>query len=640
MNEFFTYFLQVNIALAVFYILFRTVFYRDTFWVGRRVYLVSAILISALYPLISLSGWLESREPIQVFIAEWTPIVMSEFIFFIEPTTETVATANPLTWQQILLIGYISVSAIFLLRFFGQLFSILIWRKRSRKAFIHNTSVRILSKNIAPFSFFNTIYLNPDSHNERELEEVLAHEKTHAQQWHSVDVLLGELLRIVCWVNPFAWLLKNEIRQNLEFLADSNVIKSGFNAKKYQYHLTELALYSPNIQITNRFNVSSLKKRITMMNRRETKKMGLVKYALVLPITLTLILWSNAEVVSSNVAAVIENVAVETSMVEQQFAEQRQTPPPPPRYHIHQRRGEPVTENSVWGIVQQMPEFPGGKEAKIQFINRNIRYPVTALENNVQGRVVVQFDVQQTGEIANVEVIRSAYPALGREVVRVINTMPDWTPGRHDGNTVIVRQTLGVVFRLNGLPTEITSEPNDIIVVGFGYASAQQSGTMEVASTESRSILVSNPLIIINGERKGRNGIDFDLSTVLPEDIYSMEILKDPLSIETYGEEAAGGVIIITMRGYIDAPRQTTARLSGSIAAISTTPGETAVTYIGRSGARPLIVINDGVKEADFDLSSISPNDIEKIEVLTGESAVELYGEEGRDGAILIILRD
>jgi TonB family protein len=553
MNEFFTYFLKVNVALAVFYILFRVVFYRDTFWVGRRVYLISTIVISALYPFISLSGWLESREPIQVFIAEWTPIMMSEFIVFHE--METAITTNPLTWQQILSVVYIGVSTIFLLRFFVQLFSILLWRKRSRRAFIHNAFVRILSKDIAPFSFFKSIYINPDSHSERELKEVLAHESTHVRQWHSIDVLLGELLTIICWANPFAWLLKAEIRQNLEFLADNNVVKSGFNAKKYQYHLTELALYSPNIQITNRFNVSSLKKRITMMNRRESKKMGLIKYALILPVTLTLVLWSNAEVVSSSVSAIVESTnVVEVTSIEQQAIQQRNTPPPPPPpgYHVHQRAGQPITENSVWGIVGKMPEFPGGKEAQMKFLSERLRYPVIAQEAGMQGRVIAQFDVQRTGKITNVEILNGVSTELDNEVKRLINAMPDWIPGEHNGNTVIVRQTVSVLFRLQGdepATNQIAAEPSDIVVVAYGVA-ASNNATEQDTPRVNNPFLDSEgnpirPLIVIDDVVKG---VDFDLSTINPDDIESISVLKGEIAIEYYGEDAKDGAVIITLK--------------------------------------------------------------------------------------------
>ena len=768
MNEFLTYFLQVNVALAVFYILFRVVFYRDTFWVGRRVYLILAIVISALYPLISLSGWLDGREPIQVFIAEWTPMPMSEFIVFVEPAIETVV-ANPITWQLIFLIAYVGVSVIFQVRFLVQLFSILLWRIRSRKAFIHNTSVRVIPKDIAPFSFFKTIFLNPDSHNERELEEVLAHENTHVRQWHSVDVLLGELLTIICWANPFAWLLKKEIRQNLEFLADNNVVKSGFNAKKYQYHLTELALYSPNNQITNKFNVSSIKKRITMMNRRESKKRGLIKYALILPVTLALILWSNAEVVSSSVAAVVENFAVEEPMVEQQqqqgtlfnsgqieraggtwsifvdgdeegvkflnenarfstamiensnmrsfsvnviierdgsvgdvstwnvpnddlnaeilrvirsmpnwrpatrhgetvrsihrfwlsfreidgrhgFITTPPAPPPPPappRERTEQRTAPPPpppppAQRSGTMEIQQNPEFRGGESAKMRFLADNLRYPPSALENGVQGRVVVEFLVNETGEITNARVVESIYPSLDREAVRVINAMPNWVPGEHDGNAVIVRQSLGVVFRISGMPVDFETTDNDIVVVGLAPVS-RQSGTMEVTSNEPRRVEDlaggNHPLIVINDEVKGRMGIDFDFSSISPSDIQSIDILKNSTSIEHFGEEAQDGVISIRTNSsehvtpQTDVRTGTIVRVYGAISSISSNNGDNPF--------RPLFVVNGEVMGRLYDTSSFpSPDHIYSVTVLRGEVAIEKYGEEGANGVVVITLRN
>jgi hypothetical protein len=286
MNESLIYFLKLNTSLALFYILFRVVFHKDTFWIGRRVYLISAILISFAYPFVSLSNWLATKEPVQVLLSEWT---LPEFIV----VQETVPVS--ISWQQVLLAIYILVSVVLLSRLFMQLFSILRWNKKSKNALILDIPVKMVSENIAAFSFFKSIYINPDTCNNEELKEVLAHENTHAQQWHSLDVVLGELLTIVCWINPFAWLLKGEIRQNLEFLADNQVVQSGFDRKNYQYYLMNLALYSPEIQITNKFNVSFLKKRITMMNRRKTKKVELVKYLLILPMAFTLVIANNAQ---------------------------------------------------------------------------------------------------------------------------------------------------------------------------------------------------------------------------------------------------------------------------------------------------------------------------------------------------------
>ena len=818
MNEFFTYFLKVNVGLAMFYILYRIAFYRDTFWVGRRVYLMSAIVISALYPLISLSGWLQNSEPIQVFIAEWTPMPVAEFFVFIDNTTEAAAATNPLTWQHVLLLAYIGVCAVFFCRFIGQLFSILRWYRRSRKAVIHNTPVRVVSKDIAPFSFFKTIFVNPQSHSERELKEVLAHESTHVRQWHSVDVLIGEVQRIVCWANPFAWLMRNEIRQNLEFLADNNVVKAGFNAKKYQYHLTELALYSPDIQIANKFKVASLKKRITMMNRRESKKRGLVKYALILPVTLALILWSNAEVVSSSVAAVVENLAVEAPVVEQQqqqaepiwvvdmeenqrpffrggwsnglyrffnenlrypqaaltnnvsgnvslhfiveadgsvnnveiirgdevfnaeatrlirltrwqpgrqdgravrvrhtiglnfIAENGEgsvihSPPPPPRTVQQQQTAPPPPPPppppplSGTQEVQQLPTFPGGNEAKRTFLSSHVRYPALAVENNVQGRVVAQFDVQQNGEITNVEIINSVSTQLDNEVRRLINAMPNWTPHTQAGN---VRQTLGVVFRLQGeeqATAPIHSEPNDVIVTGFApqrreTAEVQQLPTFPGGDEAKMRFLSSNvryPPIAQENGIEGRVVVQFDvqrngeitdveaiwMSVHVPagnrasqNDAAIQRLVNEAIRVinampnwtpgetsvrQTQGfvfrlqdegvttftptESSSNDLIVVGMAAQ---RRETMATVR--MDAVSTEQGSFIGFWVRNANMfdddnPPPLILLDGVDGVEIDrdaFAAINVDDVQAFQILKNESATAVFGERGRNGVIIV----
>ena len=105
-------------------------------------------------------------------------------------------------------------------------------------------------------------------------------------------------------------------------------------------------------------------------------------------------------------------------------------------------------ENKVFDAVEENPSFPGGQAALMQWLNANIKYPVIAAENGIEGRVIVQFVVSKTGSISDVRVVRGVDPSLDKEAVRVVSNMPNWTPGRQNGTTVNVRFTLPVTFRL------------------------------------------------------------------------------------------------------------------------------------------------------------------------------------------------
>ena len=105
-------------------------------------------------------------------------------------------------------------------------------------------------------------------------------------------------------------------------------------------------------------------------------------------------------------------------------------------------------ETKVFDVVEQMPSFPGGPSALMQYLSSNIKYPVVAEENGVQGRVVCTFVVERDGSITDVRVIRSVDPSLDKEAVRVVKSMPKWIPGKQNGSAVRVKYTVPVTFRL------------------------------------------------------------------------------------------------------------------------------------------------------------------------------------------------
>lgn len=109
---------------------------------------------------------------------------------------------------------------------------------------------------------------------------------------------------------------------------------------------------------------------------------------------------------------------------------------------------EEVVEEKVFDVVEQMPDFPGGMSALMQYLSKHIKYPVIAEENGIQGRVIVTFVVEKNGSITDVQVIKSVDPSLDKEAVRVVKSMPHWIPGKQNGSAVRVKYTLPVTFRL------------------------------------------------------------------------------------------------------------------------------------------------------------------------------------------------
>lgn len=424
------YFLKVNIAIMLFYAFYRLFFYKDTFFGWRRTALLCFFGISAVYPLLNIQTWIAGQEPMVAMADLYASIVLPEFTPQMEVTTD---------WKNIIFrsagIVYWGIVILLTIRLLIQTTGIIRLVFSCRTTQINGYTVHLLARPSGPFSFFQWIFIHTDSHSKEEIDEILTHEQTHVRQWHSVDVIISEVVCILCWLNPFAWLMKREIRTNLEYMADARVLETGYDSKTYQYHLLGLSHHKAAATIYNSFNVLPLKKRIKMMNKKRTKEIGRTKYLMFLPLAALLMIVSNIETVARTTekfaANVMENVAPEIA-----------TSP------------LPVVQDSidiskvVFEVVEVMPEFPGGIGALMKYLGENIKYPVEAKEKKIQGRVNVAFIVNQDGSISDTKIIRGASPLLDAEALRVIGSMPKWKPGMQKGKAVRVQYTVPVVFSL------------------------------------------------------------------------------------------------------------------------------------------------------------------------------------------------
>lgn len=419
------YFLKINVAIALFYAFYRLFFYKDTFFTWRRAALLCFFAISAVYPLLNIQTWITEQEPMVAMADLYADIVLPEFTITPEQATSD--------WKTLLLqtvgFAYWGMVIVLAIRFFIQLAGIIRLAFRCRKAKIGNTNVHLLRQASGPFSFFHWIFIHPTSHTEDELSEILTHEQTHANQWHSIDVLVSEIVCIFCWFNPFAWLIRSEMRINHEYLADRKVVTSGYDRKTYQYHLLGLKQNQPAAaNLYNNFSVLPLKNRIKMLNRKRTRNIMRSKYLMFIPVTALLILFSNCT-----------NTGKEESTEEKAEVKYIPTEVKPDTVDI---------DNAVFDMVEEMPEFKGGNKALMDYLAANLQYPKGAETKGTQGRVIVQFIVNTDGSIDDAKVVRSVDPELDAEALRVINGMPKWKPGTQKGEPVRVKYTVPVVFRL------------------------------------------------------------------------------------------------------------------------------------------------------------------------------------------------
>lgn len=622
MEDYYIYIIQVNVALLVFYLLYKVLFARDTFLEIRRLFLMTVVALAFSYPLISFSSWLEPQQPLQVVMVNYTEMLSGAVAVFIPQEEATI-----FTWQNGICLLWGMGSLYLFLRMLVQFMVVCRMAYRGKVLICQGCHVIALNGNIAPFSFFGWIFVNPECHEEKELSEIMAHEKTHVRQWHSLDMMVGELLCIVFWFNPVVWLFRKEIRQNLEFLADNHVVSSGYNRKNYQYHLLRLSHQSTAVQIVNNFNVSPLKKRIIMMNKKRTSRIGLVKYALLIPVTGVLVLSANAGTLVEMAGNTLQEwktilpqeIAKENKMLTGKVLDENGKPLPgvsliikgTPIGTISDLDGnfrlevsEPGTlcfsyvgkkseyrafnmqtgnltvkmekdalqlekvvvtayvpkkevkeEGEIFVVVEDMPTFPGGNIQ--QYIARMVKYPVIAAENGIEGTVYVSFVVNHLGKVTDAKVVRSVDASLDKEALRVINSMPDWKPGKQRGIPVDVQYTMPIEFGLCTPEPEqtkvnkfyadtvsVSENDNKIIIQGVKRA----KGSSKPLSNEEFQSFIRNygngkPAFLVDGELMPA---DFNANSIPIDKIKSFTVLKPVSAIKIYGENTGrNGVIVI-----------------------------------------------------------------------------------------------
>lgn len=434
------YFLKVNLALAILYICYRLLFRNDTFFRLRRAVLLSVYLIAFLYPLLDISIWLSTRESVTEIVNYYSTILPLKTVVAADDTPLSTEADWLTIAESYMLLIYLAGITLLFLRCIIELFTVIRLRLRSPKQLINGTTIYVLPSQEEPYSFFGWIFASPESHTPPALEEILVHEKTHVRQLHSIDVVLGEIVCILCWINPFAWLLKKEISSNHEYLADEQVMLAGYNKKEYQYHL--IGLEHPEMAIAklyNNFSVLPLKKRITMLNKKRTGRVGKVKYLTLLPLAAGLLLLNNID-------AMARIVSRQTTVPVP--AEKTMIAPAPEAVSVEVATPLPPDDDKVYEVAEVMPEYPGGQGELLKFLARNIKYPEESVKNKEEGRVQIAFIVNKDGSISDVKVLKNTTPLLDAEAIRITKSMPNWTPGKDKGKVVRVAYTVPVTFRL------------------------------------------------------------------------------------------------------------------------------------------------------------------------------------------------
>jgi TonB family protein len=440
MNNMIPYLVQSTVTLMVLYAVYWLFLRRDTFFHVNRFYLVLTLLLSLIMPLFDIR--LFSNGPV-------SPVtILLDTVTITPEKLEKVRTGH-LSWFEIAGVIYLTGIAIFTIRFLIQLIQLGDIVRHNKITRREGMNIVFVDRGYSPFSFFNLVFIRKEYYVDGKLTPVLTHEKVHIRQFHTLDLLLAEIVTIIQWFNPFAWLLGRSIKSNHEFLADEGVLKEGFLKRDYQTLILNEAMGLQVNNLTNNFNVSLIKNRIKMMTKSRSGSWAVSKLLVSVPAILFLVLLFSAG--TTGIAFAQEKKEEPKSLGDSRGLSPQQTKEEQEKAAQEKAMKSSQASSSgeqVYNVVEKMPSFPGGDEARIDFMMKNLKYPEQAKKNGVQGKVFVTFIIETDGSLTNVKVMRGIGAGCDEEAVRVIKLMPKWTPGIEKGKPVKVQFVLPIKFAL------------------------------------------------------------------------------------------------------------------------------------------------------------------------------------------------
>ena len=287
--------LQIIAIQALFLLVYDLFLKRETFFNYNRAYLIITSILSLVLPFIKLPELktMTTKDMVirlpEVFIGTKTPsnydiqIAEQAGIIIEQPQTPI--------WQIIVITGIVVSSLLFLLKI-----TKIYWLKyKNPKRWQGNILIVNLIKSSAAFSFFNTIFLG-ERISETEKPTIYEHEMVHIKEFHTIDLLFFEVLRIVFWFNPLVYIYQNRIKELHEYIADAKAMKQSGKSEYYTSLLNQV-LDVNQVSFTNTFfNKSLIKKRITMLQKSKSKQLNLIKYALLIPLVFGMLIYTSTEV--------------------------------------------------------------------------------------------------------------------------------------------------------------------------------------------------------------------------------------------------------------------------------------------------------------------------------------------------------
>lgn len=584
METYLIYIAKVAVAAGAFYIAFLLLFQNQKHFVFNRIYLPVSLAVSFVIPLVTFTT-IKYIEPTNfdtnsfAYLAESTEVLQPEFIW---------------EWYHYLFGLYIIGVVGFLFHLLiGHLKAIKIIQK-SRVQKIFESIVNITKKDVHPFSFFNKIVISEKTLTHPDLEMIVSHENIHVQEKHTLDILFAEILFLFQWFNPFAWLIKDAVKNNLEYLTDNEIAKH-YNPQTYQLAMVTLADKQGIAPFLTALNGSQLKNRIIMMKKKTENKYAFVKQLVVLPLLAVLVMGlSNREVKTEIIPTAKKDTVriIGIAKIEE--------------------------ETKVSGTVKA----ENGKPlAGVGVLVKGTNYG-TITDSN--GNFKLLIDNKAETLIFTLEGFEKLEIAAGHGESQVIET-----------ELKVTRQSKPGEIKVEGYANTKTQEPQSShwkLSGPFNGVVEKESEKITFTPTTQKGLRFTTmgdktkqPLYVVDGLETE------DVNQIAPDDIESISVLKEKSSTDLYGEKGKNGVILITTKN----ATQNNSEEKNDTINVSKTNSKVSIRNIKTKG-NPVVIV-DGQRYDSVDDANVQPDEIASMSVLKNDSAsTKIYGEQAKNGVIVI----
>jgi hypothetical protein len=612
----FVFLLKVNIALLLFCAGYYLVLRPLTFYTLNRIYLLAAILFASIYPQINFSAFVQQHEelakPMEQIAINWqSPAQL---------VSQPVQTFDYWYWLSII---FWTGAGLLLIRLGLQLLSLLRLYKNSKPQYIGEHLVRVMDKDAAPFSFWRSIYVNPAKHEPADLKSILLHEQVHVNQWHTADILLAELSSIFYWFNPGIWLIKKAVRENIEFITDRKILKNGVDSKTYQYSLVNVSFNNTQPGIVNHFNISTIKKRIIMMNAKRSSKLNLTRYAFVVPAVMALLL-----VFSISKADFAKPVRITLANAVQPLARiininADEVPSAKPAKAVKPAHKTPTAKSMV------TPEPAAAPQPAITPLiaitpmaakpDTNKRLKISLASIKKDSLVFVVNGAVSTGKNLDPTKIENMYILTGENARRLAKIDDDKSvkvayiitkdaPNKEDleknvPKDIIIRKVVGA--NLSGDAVLNDNDNINVVTVAPTTKSLdvrKVKGVVVVKGLSSAATASSASTVTINGVKAKPAALSYSITS------------------DDNAVVAEGGDVVVT--GYGKKANVKAIKVNG-------------MSIVTNGDKDPFVVI-DGKNSTMDALKKLDPDKIESISILKGDDATKKYGDKAKDGVVVI----